>query len=503
MILVSHTSTFANNLCNKFKGYSGNDDEEEQEAPSDSDGSVAVTDDMIIQSLLEAGQDLSLRVLKPSMDLKMQTYKSTCVKIIMSLIGTTMREELLRFRHGEPSAVPPCENLLPLQWHAGLARLACSTGSTWFEASVVVKALLSRLSWGSQKDHEDTELPPYTDSNDIVVSLEDKSDLEKDLIYEFRLLDAFLELEHSDECEMAIFESPKSIEEEGNDGEELTDGESKEASKVDGGSEAQSSPPKPSPSFRIAGRQFPVQKLEAYSTALISMVTNGNLGVLKTRKDFICDAAITLWSPYCDAMLHAIDDILEEDLPIDQRLIKVLLDVLTTIHIALDRCDADDPILRGRVCLRLTLLLEQESELRDAVQIIRHGLKTIEAHRASRWNANIKPFDEHERDALSMSSICTVIDQGLFDWSTTEEEAKQNRDKRLVGLGSIIEPFDQDLAALHTDLILAMHRVELALGSDINTKSKRHKRRLKLLRERNWPKSCCWRCISTPRKNSS
>ena len=156
------------------------------------------------------------------------------------------------------------------------------------------------------------------------MSLEDKSDLEKDLIYEFRLLDAFLELEHSDECEMAIFESPKSIEEEGNDGEELTDGESR-SFKVDGGSEAQSSPPKPSPSFRIAGRQFPVQKLEAYSTALISMVTNGNLGVLKTRKDFICDAAITLWSPYCDAMLHAIDDILEEDLPIDQRLIKFCL----------------------------------------------------------------------------------------------------------------------------------------------------------------------------------
>ena len=66
------------------------------------------------------------------------------------------------------------------------------------------------------------------------MSLEDKSDLEKDLIYEFRLLDAYLELEHSDECEMAIFESPKSIEEEGNDGEELTDGELKEASKVDG-----------------------------------------------------------------------------------------------------------------------------------------------------------------------------------------------------------------------------------------------------------------------------
>ena len=260
---------------------------------------------------------------------------------------------------------------------------------------------------------------------------------------------------------MAIFEPPKLPEEEENDGQELAGGEAKEASKADDDSEAQSSPPKPSPSFRIAGRQFPVQKLEAYSTALITMVTNGNLGVLNTRKDFVCDAALTLWSPYCDAMLHAIDDILEEDLPIDQRLIKVLLDVLTTIHITLDRCDADDPILRGRVCLRLTLLLEQESELRDAVQIIRHGLKTIEGHRASRWNAaNIKPFDEHERDALSMSSICTVIDQGLFDWSTTEEEAKQNRDKRLVGLGSIIEPFDQDLAALHTDLILV--RIELS-----------------------------------------
>ena len=88
-----------------------------------------------------------------------------------------------------------------------------------------------------------------------------------------------------------------------------------------------------------------------------------------------------------------------------------------------------------------------------------------------------------------MSSICTVIEQGLFDWSRTEEEANQNRDKRLVGLGSIIEPFDQDLAALHTDLILAMHRVELALGSDINTKSKNHKRRLKLLKERELAKN--------------
>ena len=174
-------TTYSTNI----KGTPGNGDEQEHDAPSDSDGSVAVTDDMIIQSLLEAGQDLSLRVLKPSMDVKIQTYRATCVKIVMSLIGTTMREELLRFRHGEPSSVPPCENLLPLQWHAGLARLACSTGSTWFEASVVVKALLSVLSWSSQNDHDDTELPPYADPNDIVVSLEDKSDLEKDLIYEF------------------------------------------------------------------------------------------------------------------------------------------------------------------------------------------------------------------------------------------------------------------------------------------------------------------------------
>ena len=186
----------------------------------------------------------------------MQTYKSTCVKIIMSLIGTTMREELYDFVMVNRLQFHLAKIFLPLQWHAGLARLACSTGSTWFEASVVVKALLSRLSWSSQNDHDDTELPPYADPNDIVVSLEDKSDLEKDLIYEFRLLDAFLELEHSDECEMAIFEPPKLPEEKENDGQELAGGEAKEASKVDGGSEAQSSPPKPSPSFRIAGRQF-------------------------------------------------------------------------------------------------------------------------------------------------------------------------------------------------------------------------------------------------------
>ena len=60
-------ATYSTNL----KGTPGNGDEEGQEALSDSDGSVAVTDDMIIQSLLEAGQDLSLRVLKPSMDMKM------------------------------------------------------------------------------------------------------------------------------------------------------------------------------------------------------------------------------------------------------------------------------------------------------------------------------------------------------------------------------------------------------------------------------------------------
>ena len=209
--------------------------------------------------------------------------------------------------------------------------------------------------------------------------------------------------------------------------------------------------PKPSPSFRIAGRQFPVQKLEAFSNALLSMVTNGDLNVLITRKDLICDATLTLWSPYCDAMLHAIDDVLEENLPIDQRLVKVLLNVLTTIHVCFDRCDVDDPILRGRVCLRLVLLLEQEGELRDAVQIVRHGVRTLEKHRTSRWNAaNIVPYNDKARDGLSMSSISMIVEKDLF------EDGSSDSSKRVYGLGSLLEPFDQDLGALHVDLTLAM-----------------------------------------------
>ena len=46
-----------------------------------------MTDDIIIQGFLEASHDNSLRVLKPSSDLKVQTYRSTNVRIIVSMIG--------------------------------------------------------------------------------------------------------------------------------------------------------------------------------------------------------------------------------------------------------------------------------------------------------------------------------------------------------------------------------------------------------------------------------
>ena len=94
-----------------------------------------------------------------------------------------------------------------MKWHVGLARLACNTGCTWFEASVIVKSLLARLAW-SPEELDDTEVPPYTDPNNIVVNFENKTDMERDLIYEIQLLDTFLELEHSDECEMAIYVAP-------------------------------------------------------------------------------------------------------------------------------------------------------------------------------------------------------------------------------------------------------------------------------------------------------
>ena len=58
------------------------------------------------------------------------------------------------------------------------------------------------------------EVPPYTDPNNIVVNFENKTDMERDLIYEIQLLDTFLELEHSDECEMAIYVAPPPAKEE-------------------------------------------------------------------------------------------------------------------------------------------------------------------------------------------------------------------------------------------------------------------------------------------------
>ena len=93
---------------------------------------------MIIQSLLEAGQDLSLRVLKPSMDVKIQTYRATCVKIVMSLIGTTMREELLRFRHGE---LPRRRHLLHLARRLRAATTAPDLQILMQEVQKVVRKL--------------------------------------------------------------------------------------------------------------------------------------------------------------------------------------------------------------------------------------------------------------------------------------------------------------------------------------------------------------------------
>eukprot|EP00943_MAST-04B_sp_MAST-4B-sp1_P002745 g2745.t1 len=469
-----------------LKGVGGGSSNGEENGGNDEDISGEqniVTDNIIIQGLLEASHGNSLRILKPSLDEKILTYRSTSVRIIMSMIGSQLRDELIRFREQKSFTEPPCENIITLQWHVGLARAACGTGSTWFEASVVVKSLLARLIWEPEDEELDgTEAPPYMDPNNILVNLGNKTEMEKDLIYEIQLLDAFLELEHSDECEMAVYVPPKPIKvEENEEGEDTTAKENEEAVNT-----TTNAPTKASPSFRIAGRQFPVQKLEAYSNALMSMVTNGDLNVLTTRKDLIGDATLTLWSPYCDAMLHAIDDVLEENLPIDKRLVNVLLNVLTTIHVSFDRCDVDDPVLRGRVCLRLVLLLEQEGELRDAVQIIRHGVKTLEKHKASRWNAaNIVPYDNKERDGLSMSSISMIVEKELFESGLSNE----NGYKRVYGLGSLLEPLDQDLGALHVDLTMAMYRLELALGSDIAVKAKKHKARLKLIKERELAKN--------------
>ena len=76
-----------------------------------------------------------------------------------------------------------------------------------------------------------------------------------------------------------------------------------------------------------------------------------------------------------------------------------------------------------------------------------------------------------------------IVEKDLF------EDGSSDTSKRVYGLGSLLEPFDQDLGALHVDLTLAMYRVELALGSDITLKSKKHKARLKLIKERELAKN--------------
>ena len=75
----------------------------------------AVTDDIIIQGLLEASHDNSLRVLKPSSDLKVQTYRSTNVRIIMSMIGKSLRKELIKFRDQKSFTVAPCDDIISLK----------------------------------------------------------------------------------------------------------------------------------------------------------------------------------------------------------------------------------------------------------------------------------------------------------------------------------------------------------------------------------------------------
>ena len=197
----------------------------------------------------------------------------------------------------------------------------------------------------------------------------------------------------------------------------------------------------------------------------------------------IADASLVLWSPYCDAMLHAVDDTIDGG-ALDPRLVKVLTNVLTTVHVSADRAGVDDALLRGRIALRLILLLEQDEQLRDAVQMARHAVQLVYEARSQRWNTpSIAPSGVKDIDALTMSSVTTTIDEEM------RVSAAQRVGGNAFGIASTLEPLDQDLAVLHTDLLLALFRTELALGSKNYQATLKHRARAILLKERELAKN--------------
>ena len=415
----------------------------------DEGGEPAVPEEVLVGALVEAGSHATARVLKPdgTQSLTDRYVRTGVTKAIAASVGPALAEAMQRGSY---------DSCLPVPLHVGYARLAYGTGQTWEEAAVAIKSLLARL-------QPPTPPPDYDDIEDTVVDVPVPSQETLDWLAEFELLDALLELEHADACLGAS--APPA--------EELP----VEEPSVEGVPTPVSTSPPP-PSFRIAGREFPVAKLEAFASTLLNIVTDGRLAVLEKRPDLVADAALGLWSPYCDAMLHAVDDALVEE-PLDPRLIDVLINVLTTVHVAADRANVDDALLRGRVALRLVLLLEKEGELRDAIQLSRHAAALVDRSRASRMDARkVQPQDQADVDAVSMASVTLTVDE------RAQVAAKARPGGHVYGLGSSLEPLDQDLAVLHTDLQLAVFRCELALGSLSFQATQKHRARAKRLKER-------------------
>ena len=343
-------------------------------------------------------------------------------------------------------------------------------------------------------------------------------------VAEARLLDTMLQLEHPQEHENAreVLDNTQDADDTGSHNGQVDEPSS---SKVD--NEAALTKRKPKPVvFDIGGQRFRVDTLKDVAAALIVATTEASLltpggGLPFTRREVLMKIALGLWSPYAEAMLSELEEFDEDESP-DPRLIDVTLTCVDAVFIALTALDSGDMIFRSKVGLQVALLHELAAEssgdlaggqgaqhLRSGVQAARKMLQMILDERQrnvdlgwhlagdipSQHMENNRTNSSKLRDVEEKSESGTSLAIDTKDPFTTHTSfsiltraaisATSRGDGNTYGSAVVfgvhprnrlaqLDAYLSDLAAIHTDLVLAVTRLTMLQGASEHASHQKH-----------------------------
>ena len=351
-------------------------------------------------------------------------------------------------------------------------------------------------------------------------------------VAEARLLDTLLQLEHPNEHDSA--RSPLANANEAAAGEAPEgdgDGNGGEPAPAASNAVANVAPTKPKPVvFDIGGQRFRVDTLKAVADALVVATTEASMqtpggGLPYTRRELLVKIALGLWSPYAEAMLSELDE-LDQDESADPRLIAVALCCVDAVFVALTALNSGDVLFRAKVGLQVALLHEIGAEssgdlaggvgarhLRSGVQAARQTLQLLRDERQRSvnlgWhlagdissqhqdNNNTGAFSakegdtEEKSDSPSPSSFSIDTEDPFTTHSSLDLltraaiTATSKGDGNTYGSAVLsgvhprnrlaqLDTYLSDLAAVHTDLVLAVTRLTLLQGASEHASHQKH-----------------------------